>query len=371
LLTDAAADGDRGAPGRAKRLADDPANTETDALSLSIRGLARVLGDLRSGATRDDGVATAILALGDEIRNRCFFELSLDCSLTGLRWAQRGSGLDWLAHRGCAWSHRLLGNFDEAKRHYVACIRIGRETNDLEPIFWGRSGLTLVAQNRGNLPKAETMGERLAVWAARQGRADLSSHARNALGVTIGLRGRLRESLTQFELALPDATGEQRLRVLINAGVNHLKLGNLETARDVFLTVSRCESDLLIPLVADMNLIEVYAKLGQPDQIVLLRQRLEANSLPIELHVDFRLTLGQSYRILGDRAQAEACFRYAATLARQGGIGRGVIEAEDQLDRLAAEAKESANRAETEPLHSARETRAAEPARRAQPARMP
>jgi len=201
-------------------------------------------------------------------------------------------------------------------------------------VFWGRNGHCLLVMERGNLPQAQESYRRLADWGRRIGRADIESHARHGLGIVVALRGRLREGLEHLEAALPTSTETERIRVLSNIAYMRFQLGEHDRARDVFLEVVRVTRDRYESNIAHVNLIAVYAAAGERDSVETHRRHLEHQRLGQPLAVDFQMTLGRAYVGLGDLASAGPCFRRASALAQRSGLGRSIIEADQELERL-------------------------------------
>lgn len=284
---------------------------------------------------RGPAVTAAILELGELLQRRCLSALAFDVAVVALRLSAQDEALAWRSHRLCGWAIRSLGQFDEAAAHYAACIEIGQRLDCVEAVFWGRNGQCLLVQERGNLPRAEALFRRLMVWTQRNSRPDLEPHARHGLAITLGLRGQLRESLRHFEAALASSASIEWGRIVTNIGYTHLQLGELERARDLFLGLIATVHDVYETCIAHINLIDVYAAFGQRGEVERIRSNLESQSLLPAMTVDFQMTLGRAYLTLDDAASARPCFERAELLARRIGIGRAVIEADHELERLA------------------------------------
>ena len=291
--------------------------------------LGRPHGDRRSTA-----LSTPMVALAVTLRRRCLYDLARDTAQAALRQASVHSDDEWRAHRECGWAEWSLGNLEQSGVHFSACIEIGQRLGTMDAVFSGRLGHCHVVKERGNLPRAETLYQRLAEWGRSIGRPDFEAHARHGLGITIGLRGRLREGLEHLESALPAAPETERSRILTNIAYMRLQLGEHEHASDTFLEVTRSASDRYEAHVAHVNLIEVYAAAGRPNEVEVQRRYLEEQRLPPSLAVDFYLTLGRAYVTMGDPVSAAPCFYRAAALAQRVRLGRDIIEADREIGRL-------------------------------------
>jgi len=306
---------------------------DEDAIVSRVAIIAALLHTRRNDCWSE--VTITLLELGELFQRSCLSGLALEVSLLALRVSAHDDALAWRAHRVAGWAQRSLGQFDEAAIHYAACIEMGQRLDSVESVFWGRNGFCLLAQDRGNLPRSEALFQRLITWTRKSNRPDLEAHARHGLGITLGLRGRLSDSLQQFEAALRTSTlSIDWGRILGNIGYTYAQLGKLEWARDVFLGLIASASEPYETFIAHINLIEVYAASGQRDEIEPIRRYLEVQPLPAAMSVDFQMTLGRAYAKLGDVVRARRCFERAEALAHRVGIGRGIIEADDALANL-------------------------------------
>lgn len=314
-------------------LADAVVGDDNDSIVEAVRAIAALLGR-RDLDRRSTGLSSALLALTALFRRRCLYELARDTARAALRQAPIDSDNEWLAHRECGCAEMWLGNFKPAADHYGACVELGQRLGTSDAVFWGRNGHCQLVKQRGNLPRAEAMYERLANWGRRIGRPDIEAHARHALGITIGIRGRLREGLAHVEAALPASTESERIRVLTNIAYMRLQLGEQEQARDTFMEVVRVAKDRYEANVAHVNLIELFGAAGNRDEVEAHRAHVEHQRLPAILAVDFQMTLGRAYVALRDSVSAASCFRRAAEVAHRARLGRDIIEADRELERL-------------------------------------
>ncbi len=218
--------------------------------------------------------------------------------------------------------------------HYDACIEIGQRRGSTDATFWGRNGHCLLVQGRGNLPRSELLLQRLVVWAERRARPDLAAHATHGLAITVGLRGRLRESLRHLEAALSASSSIDWGRILLNIGYTHMLLGELEQARDVFLGLIATVNDSYETSISSYKSHRRLRGLWRARSCREFRRHLESQALLPPMTVDFQLTLGRAYSTLDDPASAKPCFERAGALAHRIGIGRAVIEADQALARL-------------------------------------
>ncbi|MGH6873345.1 MAG: tetratricopeptide repeat protein, partial [Rhizomicrobium sp.] len=225
--------------------------------------------------------------------------------------------LVWRAHRDCGWSLGLLGDYDSAERQYRSCIDVGEDFGAVEAQLRGRVGLTRIARVRGNLPLAERLGAELVEWAVAEGRQDLESEARHELAVTLGVRGRHAEALKQLSRAIPGPTQRDTDRLYHDIAFAHLQMGNLAIARDIFLEFTRMSDNQHVALISRVNLIQVFAALGDRAEVESQRQTLEAEGLPNDLATDFFMTLGRAYLSLGEPEDALPCFERASAIAER------------------------------------------------------
>lgn len=328
------ADCDANDDGVAALRADSLAAVGDDPLIQHSHKLAAILAEGRDRARDLDDLADALLALGDELMLECRYDLASDVAHVALRLSAANDSVAWRAHRACGSAKRFLGKPDEATPHYDACIEIGERLESAEAIYWGRVGLCLIVQTRGNLPQAERLCRKLTQWTRDLPRADLEAHALHVLAITLGLRGRLHEAIECLERAVPAIPSSDRSRAIVNVGYMRLQTGDYSGARDIFLTLTREATDAYAISVAQVNLIEIYGALGDRAQVDTHRELLGARRLPPMLAVDFEMTLGRAYRKLGDSAAAYPCFDRAAALAHRAGMGLEVIAADHELEQL-------------------------------------
>jgi tetratricopeptide (TPR) repeat protein len=312
----------------------DARQTATDSgIAAPVVAVGELLHDEPRRDQSWDSLSQALLDLAEALRRLSRFELALDASRTALQLSAANDHVAWRAHRDCGHAERMIGRFDSAISHYSVCIQIGRTIRTPEPVFWGRRGIVSVIVERGNLPRAERFARRLVNWVCRYERPALEAVARNGFAIVLGLRGKFRESLEQFEVALPLASGIERDRILCNIAVAHLYLGEPERARNLHFALIT-HPDSYTAWRARVNLIDVYLTLGETDNAEAECRYLEACSLPPELEIDFRMSYGRAMVALGNRDSAARCFTRAAELSHRFGYGRYLIEADRQIEML-------------------------------------
>src|SRR5215467_4884705 len=153
--------------------ADQPAGDAADLLEVVCGSLADVatrshlerLLDLcsrpRVSREKSSAISAVLLDWGETLRSQCYFDLALDVASTALDRSGNDLDVRWRAHRDCAWGLRILGRYEEAESHYEACVEVGEDAVNDEPVFRGRVGLAMIARCRGNLPYAESLAAEL------------------------------------------------------------------------------------------------------------------------------------------------------------------------------------------------------------------
>ncbi|MGH7617655.1 MAG: tetratricopeptide repeat protein, partial [Gemmatimonadaceae bacterium] len=144
-------------------------------------------------------------------------------------------------------------------------------------------------------------------------------------------RGRHAEALKQLSRAIPGPTQRDTDRLYHDIAFAHLQMGNLAIARDIFLEFTRMSDNQHVALISRVNLIQVFAALGDRAEVESQRQTLEAEGLPNDLATDFFMTLGRAYLSLGEPKDAVPCFERAAAIAERAGMGRLIIESDEAL----------------------------------------
>ena len=179
-------------------------------------------------------VAPAMIALAAGLDGMACYEESLDVLRTLERVARselRPADAIAAALR-IARVERELGRFDLAEAGYRRAGELGAASQNTDAVLRGRLGRANVLRLRGNLVEAERLSRSVLADAPNDGTQRTHAEAEQNLGVVLGTRGELHESVLHFWRAfeLYDKDDEAATFAMNDLGVALSRLGATEDA---------------------------------------------------------------------------------------------------------------------------------------------
>lgn len=300
-----------------------------------LGSLVRILTSERASRGGNRRVAAALFRYSIDLAYRGDRPLAHDVATTCLRFCEPSLvGVRWRVFRIRGQFNRTAGKHDAAESDYRRCMSLGRRFGILEAFVRGSAGLINVVTMRGNLPEAERRARRLLALCEMANRPDLASVAHHDLGCILGLMSRHDECMTHLHHALAAASGRDCDRIASDIGLTLVEQGHAKAARRLYETLLAVGSEPLAILIANVNLVQVYAALGAREELERQCQVVKKNGLPPREEVYFHLTLGDAYATLGEPERAKPEYQRAIELATTRGFGKAVIEADVALKRI-------------------------------------
>jgi tetratricopeptide (TPR) repeat protein len=236
-----------------------------------------------------------------------------------------------------AFCHRMLGELDEAREAYTALRQKASELESEQYLLLSELGYAKIAIQRGNLPAAAGMLDR--ILSDTQG-------GEHALVRAKALMDRARVATQLGDLATATILGHQALecstdpadreRILINIGMNLAHMGLREEARDAYLVVGASAQDAAVRWMAQINLMELaYLDFREPT-FEQYRRSLVDVDLPPYVAAVYNEAQGYGFSVFKRYDEATVAFRRMLDVAERHGLNEFIVKAERALGDVAS-----------------------------------
>jgi tetratricopeptide (TPR) repeat protein len=236
-----------------------------------------------------------------------------------------------------AFCHRMLAQFDEARDAYTLLRETAAERESEQYLLLSELGFAKIAIQRGNLPAAAGMLDR--ILSDTQGGEHASVRAK-------ALMDRARVATQLGDLTTATILGHQALecstepadrdRILINLGMNLAHMGLRSEARDAYLIADASAQDVTVRWLAQINLMELaYLEYREPT-FEQYRRILADVDLPPYLATVYHEALGLGYSVFKRHDEATIAFRRMLDVAERHGLNEFIVKAERALADVAS-----------------------------------
>lgn len=283
-------------------------------------------------------VGRVLAAYGKLLQYESSWALAQDVHETLIRYAQCVGDeerlLDSMMMVG--FSLRMLGRSDEARDAYEVLREAATAANSEQYLLLSELGFAKVAFERGNLPAAAGMLDRI-LEDTREGEHD-TVRAK-------ALMDRARVATQLSDHATAAILGHRALecckdpfdrdRILLNLGITLTNLGLRDEARDAYLVVGASAQEAAVRWMAQINLMELAYLDRNELQFELHLRAVAGVELPPYVETVYHETRAHGLTAFGRFAEASAAFRRMLDVAVRHGLNEFVLRAERALEDVA------------------------------------
>jgi tetratricopeptide (TPR) repeat protein len=230
----------------------------------------------------------------------------------------------------------MLGRFDEAREAYDRLRDAASEAHSEQYLLLAELGFAKIAIERGNLPAAAGMLDRI-LTEAREGEHD-SVRAKALMD-----RARVADQMGDYGSAA--ILGFQALecttdpldrdRLLVNIGMTLANLGLRDQARDAYILVSATAQEATMRWLATINLMEL-AYLDRREVVFeQYRRTVQDADLPPYLRAVYQETVANGARAFGRQRDAVHAFNAMREIGEQFGLNEFTLRADAALAQVA------------------------------------
>ena len=290
-----------------------------------------------AGMVRVPLVAPRLLAYARALQFDGRWELAADVHRTVIAHAHPVEEADIViaANMQLGSCLRPLMQLDEASIAYTRAGCVAAMTGDIVNVLRARIFEANIANDRGNLPLAQTLLEETIRESAANRLTEVRALALHARADVALRRGEFEVAIGMAYEAIDGLTAPSaRDRVLADIAVAFYELGMRAAARDAYLILAATAQEQYSRWVAVINLMECAAADGREPMFEQYRRELSDASLPVALACQYHFYVGQGYSLFGRNAQAKASLERAIELAEQHHINEILFRAEQSLEAL-------------------------------------
>jgi hypothetical protein len=231
-----------------------------------------------------------------------------------------------------AYCQRTLGALPEAERSYADVGRIAKKRKDVAGVMRAQIGIAVVALTRGNLPKAEEVLAHVATESARTGCRPEHARALHVQATVAYRRGALGGAvrLSYAALQLTEAPRERDL-ILADIAGYLIVTDRHAAAQDALMILDATAGSEVARLAARVNMVALGARAKNEGWFKSARTKIDAETLPAELRVNYLIESARGFRCFGDSDAATPLLEEARELATALQLNRSVFEVEEML----------------------------------------
>lgn len=222
---------------------------------------------------------------------------------------------------------RLLGNLDDAEGMYAMVRGMAERSGDLELEARSALGAGVVAQHRGNYPRARECFEHGLACATREGNTSLEAIAHQGLTITAMIADDIDGALRHGWETLSRVAGNtaREAEALVNLANTSMAAGYPRAALHALLRCIKHSSEHRVVVPALGNAALAAARCGESGMLEILGARLERTIASSELPYENAYAAYDLAKALETAGQALRAERYR-TLARSISEERGFFE---------------------------------------------
>jgi len=231
------------------------------------------------------------------------------------------------------FSLRMLGRFEEARDAYAALQETASRLESEQYLLLAELGFAKIAIERGNLPAAAGLLDRILGDPRADEHTGVKSRALMDRARVADQMGDYVSAAILGHQALESATDPlERDRLLVNLGMTLTHLGLWAEARDAYLVASASAQEAAVRWMAQINLMELAYLDGNELLFEQYRRRIPMNDLPPYVETVLHETSAQGFRAFGRMTEATDSFRRMLEVAERHRLNEFVIKASTALE---------------------------------------
>jgi tetratricopeptide (TPR) repeat protein len=315
---------------------------ESDPIRRCLSQLVDVIE--RSGAASGDGallgieIGRVLAAYGKLLQYEASWALAHDVYETLVSYAQGIDDEERLldAMLMVAFSLRMLARFDLAEDAYRRLRDTAAHLENQQHLLLSELGFAKIAIERGNLPAAAEMLDRIIAGAQAEAHVVMRARALMERARVASQMGDHSTALMLGHEALVHSHDPmERDRVLTNIGVTLMELGLWEQSRDANLLLVATAQEASIRWLAEINLMELAYLEGR--ELVFEHHRRKLAELPLPPYTEavYHETSALGLRSFGRIPEATLAFEKMLNVAECHSLNEFIIKAEVALQDVA------------------------------------
>jgi tetratricopeptide (TPR) repeat protein len=283
---------------------------------------------------RSNQAGRILAAYGKLLQYESSWSLSRDVHETLIDYARRVNDEERMLDSMLmvAFCHRMLGQLDEAREAYARLRDAAEQIGSEQYLLLSELGFAKLASERGNLPAAAGMLDRILEetqhgnhgnvrWRALMDRARVATQLGDHTTAAVLGHQALESSTDPID----------RDRILINIGMTLTHMGLWSEARDAYLIAGASAQETAVRWMAQINLMEL-AYLERNELLFEHHRRAVAGvELPPYVETVFHETHAHGLRAFGHLAEAASAFERMLSIAERHGLHEFVLKAEQAL----------------------------------------
>jgi len=275
-----------------------------------------------------------LAAYGKLLQYESSWSLSRDVHETLIYYAWRADDEDRLLDSMLmvAFCYRTLGQLDEAREAYTVLRETASEAHSEHYLLLSELGFAKIASERGNLPAAAGMLDKILADTSHGDHRNLRWRA---------LMDRARVATQLGDHATAAVLGHQafesctdpidRDRIMVNIGLTLAHMGLWSEARDAYLIADATAQENTVRWIAQINLMELaYLERNEP-LFEHHRRAVAGIAMPPYVETVFHETHAHGLRMFGHLENASLAFRRMLAVAERHGLHEFVMKAEQAL----------------------------------------
>ena len=296
-------------------------------------------GESAEQRQRSDQAGRILAAYGKLLQYESSWSLSRDVHETLIDYARSAGDAERLLDSMLmvAFCHRMLAQLDEAREAYGRLRDTAEELGSEQYLLLSELGFAKVASERGNLPAAAGMLDRI-LEETRVG--DNTGVRAKALMDRARVATQLGDHATAAVLgheALESSTDAfDRERILVNIGMTLTHMGLWSEARDAYLVAAATAQESTVRWIAQINLMELAYLENNEILFEHHRRAVAGHALPPYVETVYHESHAHGLRAFERLAEAKEAFQRMLDVAERHGLHEFVLKAEQALADVAS-----------------------------------
>ena len=231
------------------------------------------------------------------------------------------------------FSLRMLSRFDDARVAYEVLRRMATTARSEQYLLLAELGFAKVAIERGNLPAAAGMLDRILDETHEGRHLNVRAKALMDRAKVADQMGDFASATVLAHQALESSTDAiDRDRLLVNIGLTLTKLGLWDHARDAYLVAEATAQEATVRWLAQVNLMELAYLSGNELLFEQHDRAVAGASVPPYVKVVYHETRANALCAFGKHEEAESEFRLMLAVAEHHGLNEFVLRADKALE---------------------------------------